>query len=173
MKRRYLVDVTETYTARIEVMAESPDDAEWEADNLVGGEVVDIVELPLARPLQFVLTQSGLRPGEGRRTGGSRRALCPHRSRARSHLALGRVPFLGNLTRKNCSRNERSTPPATLPLPREAALCFIKKHQGQDEGIRLRSHQTSGGMVRTRAVPGRCWKRNLTVFDRETSDCHD
>lgn len=48
MKRRYLVDVTETYTARIEVMAESPDDAEWEADNLVGGEVVDIVKLSLA-----------------------------------------------------------------------------------------------------------------------------
>ena len=48
MKRRYFVDVTETYTARIEVMAESPDDAEWEADNLVGGEVVDIVKLSLA-----------------------------------------------------------------------------------------------------------------------------
>ena len=48
MKRHYLVDVTETYTARIEVMAESPDDAEWEADNLVGGEVVDIVKLSLA-----------------------------------------------------------------------------------------------------------------------------
>lgn len=48
MKRRYLVDVTETYTARIEVMAESPDDAEREADNLVGGEVVDIVKLSLA-----------------------------------------------------------------------------------------------------------------------------
>lgn len=48
MRRRYLVDVTETYTARIEVMAESPDDAEWEADNLVGGEVVDIVKLSLA-----------------------------------------------------------------------------------------------------------------------------
>lgn len=48
MKRRFFVDVTETYTARIEVMAESPDDAEWEADNLVGGEVVDIVKLALA-----------------------------------------------------------------------------------------------------------------------------
>ena len=90
---------------------------------------------PLARPLQFVLTQSGLRPGEGRRTGGSRRALRPHRSRARSHLALGRVPFLGNLTRKNCSRNERSPPPATLPLPREAALCFIKNIRGRTRGF--------------------------------------
>ncbi len=48
MKRRYLVDVTETYTARIEVMAESPDDAELVADNMVGGEVVDIVKLSLA-----------------------------------------------------------------------------------------------------------------------------
>ena len=48
MKRRYLVDVTETYTARIEVMAESPDDAELVADNMVGGEVVDIVNLSLA-----------------------------------------------------------------------------------------------------------------------------
>ena len=48
MKRCYLVDVTETYTARIEVMAESPDDAELVADNMVGGEVVDIVKLSLA-----------------------------------------------------------------------------------------------------------------------------
>ena len=124
MKRRYFVDVTETYTARIEVMAESPDDAEWEADNLVGGEVVDIVELPLARPSLFALTQSGLRPGEGRRTGGSRRALRPPRSHVRSHLAFGRVLFSGHLTRKICSRNVRSVPPATLPLPREAALCY-------------------------------------------------
>ena len=48
MKRRYLVDVTETYTARIEGMAESPDGAELGADNMVGGEVVDIVNLSLA-----------------------------------------------------------------------------------------------------------------------------
>ena len=48
MKLCYVVDATEIYTARIEVMAESPDDAEWEANNLVGGEVVDIVKLSLA-----------------------------------------------------------------------------------------------------------------------------
>ena len=48
MKRRYLVDVTETYTARIEVMAESRDDAGVVGDSMVGGEVVDIVKLSLA-----------------------------------------------------------------------------------------------------------------------------
>ncbi len=48
MKRRFFVDVTETYTARIEVMAESPDDAERVADSLVGGGMVDIVKLSLA-----------------------------------------------------------------------------------------------------------------------------
>ena len=99
---------------------------------------------PLARPSLFALTQSGLRPGEGRRTGGSRRVLRPPRSHTHSHLAFGHVPFSGLLTRKSCSRTVRSAPPATLPLPREAALCFIKKHQGQDEGICLRSHQTRG-----------------------------
>ena len=82
--------------------------------------------LHLARPSQFVLTQSGLRPGEGRRPGGSRRALRPPRLHARSHLAFGRVPFSGLLTRKSCSREVRSVPPAALPLPREAALCFIQ-----------------------------------------------
>ena len=83
--------------------------------------------LSLARPPQFVLTQSGLWPGEGRRTGGSRRAFHPPRSHVRSHLAFGHVLLSEILTRKMSSRRMRSTPPATLPLPREAALCFNKK----------------------------------------------
>ena len=48
MKRRFLVDVTETYTARIEVLADSLDEAEEKADELVGGGGVDIVRLALA-----------------------------------------------------------------------------------------------------------------------------
>lgn len=48
MKCRFLVDVTETYTARIEVLADSLDDAEEKADELVGGGDVDIVKLALA-----------------------------------------------------------------------------------------------------------------------------
>ena len=48
MKQTYFVDVTETYTARIEVSANSPEDAEEVADELVGGGKVDIVELSLA-----------------------------------------------------------------------------------------------------------------------------
>ena len=90
--------------------------------------------LPLARPPQFVLTQSGLRSGEGRRTGSSRRALRPPRSRVCSHLAFGRVLPFGLLARKMSSRNVRSVHPATLPLPREAALCFIQNHQSEVEG---------------------------------------
>ena len=90
--------------------------------------------LPLARPPQFVLTQSGLRSGEGRRTGSSRRALRPPRSRVCSHLAFGRVLPFGLLARKMSSRNVRSVPPATLPLPREAALRFIQNFQSEVEG---------------------------------------
>ena len=48
MKQTYFVDVTETYTARIEVQANSPEDAEEVTDELVGGGKVDIVELALA-----------------------------------------------------------------------------------------------------------------------------
>ena len=48
MKLCNVAATTEIYTARIEVMAESPDDAELVADNMVGGEVVDIVNLSLA-----------------------------------------------------------------------------------------------------------------------------
>lgn len=48
MKQTYFVDVTETYTARIEVQANSIEDAEEVADELVGGGKVDIVELALA-----------------------------------------------------------------------------------------------------------------------------
>ena len=87
------------------------------------------VRLPLARPSHFVLTQSVQRPSEESRTGGLRRTLRPPRSHARFHLAFGRVPFSGLLTRKSCSRNVRSVSPATLSLPREAALCFIQIRQ--------------------------------------------
>lgn len=48
MKRVYLVAVSETYTAQIEVEADSPDEAEIMAEELVGGGDVDIVKLSLA-----------------------------------------------------------------------------------------------------------------------------
>ena len=48
MKKAYFVDVTETYTARIEVRASSPEEAEKMADELVGGGQVNIVDLALA-----------------------------------------------------------------------------------------------------------------------------
>ena len=48
MKNTYFVDVTETYTARIEVQASSPEEAEEVADELVGGGEVSVVELALA-----------------------------------------------------------------------------------------------------------------------------
>ncbi len=48
MKKAYFVDVTETYTARIEVQASSPEEAEELADELVGGGKVSIVDLALA-----------------------------------------------------------------------------------------------------------------------------
>ena len=48
MKSSYFVDVSETYTARIEVQANSPEEAEELADELVGGGKVSIVKLALA-----------------------------------------------------------------------------------------------------------------------------
>lgn len=48
MKDTFFVNVTETYTARLEVQASSPDEAESVADELVGGGKVDIVNLALA-----------------------------------------------------------------------------------------------------------------------------
>lgn len=48
MKSSYFVDVSETYTARIEVQANSPEEAEELADELVGGGKVNIIKLALA-----------------------------------------------------------------------------------------------------------------------------
>ncbi len=48
MKKAYFVDVTETYTARIEVQASSSDEAEEIVDELVGGGEVSVVDLALA-----------------------------------------------------------------------------------------------------------------------------
>lgn len=48
MKSSFFVDVSETYTARIEVQANSPEEAEELADELVGGGKVSIVKLALA-----------------------------------------------------------------------------------------------------------------------------
>lgn len=48
MKSSYFVDVSETYTARIEVQANSPEEAEELADELVGGGQVNIIKLALA-----------------------------------------------------------------------------------------------------------------------------
>ncbi len=48
MKQTYIVEVTEVYSARMEVSANSPEEAEEKADELVGGGKVDIVKLVLA-----------------------------------------------------------------------------------------------------------------------------
>ena len=48
MKRTFYVDVSETYTARIEVQASSLDEAEEIADELVGGGKVNVVTLALS-----------------------------------------------------------------------------------------------------------------------------
>jgi len=48
MKNTFFVNVTETYRARIEVRANSPEEAEGVADELVGGGKVNIVNLALA-----------------------------------------------------------------------------------------------------------------------------
>lgn len=48
MASRYFVDVTETYKARVEVSANSPEEAEEAVDELVGGGKVDVVKLALA-----------------------------------------------------------------------------------------------------------------------------
>lgn len=47
MKEKYFVDVTEVYTARIQVEAESEANAEIVADELVGGGKINIVALAL------------------------------------------------------------------------------------------------------------------------------
>lgn len=44
-KKMFLVDVKETFKARIAVMAESEEDAEMTADELVGGGIVSIINL--------------------------------------------------------------------------------------------------------------------------------
>lgn len=48
MERSFYVDVSETYTARIEVKASSPEEAELAADELVGGGKVNVPKLALA-----------------------------------------------------------------------------------------------------------------------------
>ena len=48
MKKAFFVDVTETYTARVEVQASSSDEAEEIVDALVGGGKVSVVDLALA-----------------------------------------------------------------------------------------------------------------------------
>ena len=53
--------------------------------------------------------------------------LRSHCSAFASHPLFGVAPMPHPKTlkgRKDCSRNARSQPPATFPLPREAALCF-------------------------------------------------
>ena len=48
MKRTYFVEVIETYKARLEIQASSSEEAEEDADELVGGGKVDIVKLAIA-----------------------------------------------------------------------------------------------------------------------------
>ena len=48
MKRTFHVDVSETYTARVEVQANSADEAEEIADELIGGGKVSVVKLALS-----------------------------------------------------------------------------------------------------------------------------
>ena len=48
MKRTFLVSVIETYSAQIELQADSPEEAEEIADELVGGDKVSIIKLALS-----------------------------------------------------------------------------------------------------------------------------
>ena len=48
MEKTFYVDVSETYTARIKVQANSPEEAELVADELVGGGKVNVAKLALA-----------------------------------------------------------------------------------------------------------------------------
>jgi hypothetical protein len=47
MERTFFIDVSETYTARIKVQANSPEEAELIADELVGGGKVNVAKLAL------------------------------------------------------------------------------------------------------------------------------